>query len=500
MNLGFSGSFGGWPRKPNSPPPASGQTPKVLESKASVEPAPKPPSHLGKILDAPQASKKHTHTPALGKFVDAPRPVSPTPKSSALGTFTSAPLSVRPRSSAPKVAEHPGVTPIVFGKGQLLSPTGTMPSLYGSPASLSPEWDFRARGSAHFRAEFESAPARARGMKIALISSRSSRCGIATYTSYLESALAAWGAVVRHWASRERGVFDDIRSWGADVLHVQYEQAIMPDDATLAAGVQKVRNGGAVCLATLHSETAKSAMTAMRSGFERVLLHRPPRIAGRACVLTMPCPVYGAVDRAALRRQYGFETGAFVISTVGFLLPWKMTAEIAGELLPFLRNMPRATLQIIASHHFNPEARSYAENCSNELRRLSESVGGRIAHVAGYPSDAEVLDRLALSDLGYTYCPFDTQSSSAAASLFISARCPLIASDSTHYEHLPPSVERVPKGSAPVFASGVTRAAQDPGRLVEMRKALDQEYSEVNYLEFARIHLGIYLRLKGTRR
>lgn len=333
-------------------------------------------------------------------------------------------------------------------------------------------------------------------MKVALYSSKRPRCGIATYTSYLERSLREIGADVRHLGSSSppSQTFSEIRTWNPEVFHIQHEQAIMPSNDVLARFTDERTGRGRKNVITLHTETALSVELARRKSIQAVVVHRPPEILQDAHVLQMPCPVQqdGSVQRNGLLQRYGFPADAFIVSTVGFMLPWKMTVEIADQLLPWLKNKPRIHLQVIASQHFNPEAVDYMKKCSGKLAELSALAEGRIRHISNYPSDQEVLERLLISDLGYVYCPFDTASASAAASLFVSARCPLVTSTSTHYEHLMCHALRVPKGDVGRFSKAVVDAAQDPDLLFRLRGSSELLYSETNYLEFSRKHMRIY--------
>lgn len=329
-------------------------------------------------------------------------------------------------------------------------------------------------------------------MRIALVSSKRERCGIATYTSYLEAALRDRGADVRHWGTSGGWdtAFAGAASWNPDVLHVQYERAIMPPDESMAAVVADFRGRRAATVVTLHSETPESSAMARRAAFDGVIVHRPGSML--AAVFPMPCPVYDPAPRNRIRARYGLPSSAIIVSTIGFLVPWKAMAETAEELAPWLEREPRAIVQLIASAHFNPDLKKFSEESARRLAALSSEFGGRVIHVAHYPPDGEVLDRLAASDVGYAYCSVDTGSSSAAASLFVSARCPVVASDSTHFEHLPGSVFRVPKANLSALAQAVETVARDATMAADMRRGMDAEYMRTNYSEFARSHLEFY--------
>jgi len=331
-------------------------------------------------------------------------------------------------------------------------------------------------------------------VKIALYSSKRPRCGIATYTNYLEDALRSLGADVRHYGSGVPAevVFSEVRAWNPEIFHVQHEHAIMPPNETLSNFAQERVQRGRRNIITLHTESQASAALASRGGFQASIIHRMPELLENAHVLPMPCPVQEASTDRGNRPRYGFPADSFIITTLGFMLSWKMMVETAEQFMPWLRENPEAYLQILASEHFSPGSAEYMRKCVRGLAALSVAVGGRIRHVLHYPSDQEVLERLLLSDLGYVYCPFDTKSASAAASLFISARCPLVTSASTHYDHLMCHVIRTPKGDLPSFVKRITEVARDADLLLRLRKSSEILYAETNYLECARRHLSIY--------
>lgn len=332
-------------------------------------------------------------------------------------------------------------------------------------------------------------------MRVALYSSKKPRCGIATYTDHLEGSLRELGLDVRHWPSlvNDAGVYDEIRAWGADVFHIQYEQAIMPShDVLFRYAIERAR-AGKKNVATLHSETSISAAVVRHGAVHATMIHRLPRLLSGAWVFPMPCPRYTpGTSRDELRRKYGLPANGFVLSTVGFLLPWKRTDDIVEKLLPWVARRPDVTVQVLASEHFNPGVAGYVRTCREKLARFSAMVGGRIRHVDHYPPDLELLERLYLSDLGYVFCPFDTVSASAASSLFVSARCPLVCANSSHYEHMTDYTVRAPKEDLGAFARVVAETADNLELLERLRALNERVYADTNYLECARRHLKLY--------
>lgn len=334
-------------------------------------------------------------------------------------------------------------------------------------------------------------------LKIALYSSKRDRCGIATYTYHLENALIAMGHDVQHWGSqRPYGeVFGEISAWKPDILHLQHETSIMPGSDELASYASQVRSSGARILITLHTENEATAVAGRKAvGDERmIVVHRPTSLIPKATVIPMPCPLIGTrATKSELREKFGFPKDAFVLSTVGFMIPWKNHPELIGALLPWLSGHPDVYLQVIASEHFSRDLVGYAELCRRQILSISSRLpGGRIRHIDQYPSDLELVERLTMSDLGYVWCPFDTGSSSAAAAQFTTAKCPLVATDSTHYGCLGTGIVRSAKKIGD-FVELIGKTAESQELLSHLRANQWEMYHQRNYIETARRHLELY--------
>lgn len=332
-------------------------------------------------------------------------------------------------------------------------------------------------------------------MKVALYSSKRERCGISTYTSHLADALAGLGCEVQYFSSQPpyEQRFQEILAWKPDVFHFQHETSIMPGGGDIARFSAMLRQGGTKVFITLHTESPENVQIARSAG--PIIMHRTPQHAPDAHVMPMPCTNAPHLpERSAARRHFGFPDSAFVISTVGFMIPWKDHPKILELMIPWLRSRQDVHVQLIASEHFNESLRGYAHLCRQQIAQLATggAVADRVHHVDGYPSDTELVNRLSMSDLGYVWCPFDTGSASAAGSQFISARCPLVASTSSHYATLGDGVVRASKENVREFISLVQRTADDRGLLQQLKAKQEEVYGSRNYTETARKHLEIY--------
>jgi glycosyltransferase involved in cell wall biosynthesis len=336
-------------------------------------------------------------------------------------------------------------------------------------------------------------------LKVALYSSNRERCGISTYTSQLEIALSQLGHDVRHFGSQPPydSTFLEIRNWKPNIFHIQHETAIMPPEPVLIRQASLIARGGARVLVTLHTDSdgaIKHARELTEFRKNRIVVHRPTTSAVEAVVIPMPCTVFGAIpDRAELRKRFGFPEDAFILSTVGFMIPWKDHPRIADALSPWISENPKVHLQIIASEHFSKDLKGYADSCRGDISKISKKIqGNRIRHVDWYPSDLEIIERLIISDLGYVWCPFDTGSSSAAAAQFTTARCPLVSSDSSHYTFLGSGLVRAKRSDFSSFVRMIRETAGNATLLGTLRKNQWTMYLERNYLEVARRHIELY--------
>jgi len=339
-------------------------------------------------------------------------------------------------------------------------------------------------------------------MKIALYSSKRQRCGISTYTDYLAQAFASLGHDVRYYKCQApfEGNLDEVLAWKPDVFHFQHEPSIMPPDDISVKMAKQLRAKGTEVFLTLHTENRQTTASAIRicPNWKAIVVHRPSLMLD-ASVITMPCPVADKKpDKMALRLKYGFAPSAIILTTTGFLIPWKDHGEVVKQLLPWLRGRTDITLQVIAAPHFNQDLAAYAQQTTASLAESARQIGrNRLHHVSSYPSDDELLERLQLSDLGYVWCPMHTGSMSAAGAMYTSARIPLVATDSTHYLYLGDGTTHAPKSSMPGFVKLIQETVENEAERVKLTQAQETVYQERNYRATAKKHIELYEREKA---
>lgn len=339
-------------------------------------------------------------------------------------------------------------------------------------------------------------------MRIALYSSKRPRCGISTYTDYLAKAFVSLGHEVQYF--RCQAPFEqnlaEILAWKPNVFHFQHEPSIMPPDDVAVSMAKKLRSNGAGVFLTLHTENRQTTASGIKicPNWKAIVVHRPSLMLD-ATVIAMPCPVADKkADKLALRLKYGLPPSAIILTTTGFLIPWKDHGEVVKHLLPWLRGRTDVMLQVIAAPHFNQDLAPYAQQTTASLAESARQIGrNRLAHISSYPSDDELLERIQLSDLGYVWCPMHTGSMSAAGALFSSARVPLVATDSTHYLYLGEGTIHAPKSSMPTFVKLIQQTVEDEAGRAKLAAEQEKVYQERNYRATAKQHIDLYEREKA---
>jgi hypothetical protein len=104
--------------------------------------------------------------------------------------------------------------------------------------------------------------------------------------------------------------------------------------------------------------------------------------------------------------------------------------------------------------------------------------------------EKELLDRLALSDLGVVYQGVDTGSVSAATKAMVSARVPFVTTNSSHASDITCAYRT--SGVIDQFARSTIELVKDFAKLREMRAETQREYERINMIEVAGKYLDIF--------
>lgn len=266
------------------------------------------------------------------------------------------------------------------------------------------------------------------------------------YLKLLDSALGEQGVEVRRCSD-----LDAVQGGGdpPDVVHLHWERfrTVHPSRATAARRsvdlvwtLVGLRRRGVLIVWTIHNlrdheaphpVLERVAQVALSRVAHRLVVHYPRAVdhARRRLLLSsrrfavMPHGPYATTDvsRADARRALGLSPDAIVLSSVGFVRPYKRIPE----LIEAVRSLDHRFVLIIAG-----------QPLADEEQRVRSAAGGdeRIRLRLIRQSDLDLSRVLSASDA--FVLPSDRQFSSGSALLAMGHGCALVAGESDHVRYL----------------------------------------------------------------
>lgn len=329
-------------------------------------------------------------------------------------------------------------------------------------------------------------------------------CGIGAYTRQLMSACegATDQQCVDVQTLRSADQIPD-----CDLVHWHWEAAISPPESLFRDTLWNLRLRGIPILMTFHSMRTDliNEMFAKNLISLGVIHWLIPgiKVDERMQVLGgMGCPMFNPPalnEREDMRARFGFNPFDTIISTFGFASYGRGHYEVLEQIAPFLKTHPNFKLQLIVPANFLNEGGKNLVH--GKIRTIVQQyqIEQQIHLVQDYIPDLEVMQRLWISDVGYLFIEMHTASSSAAIRFFISARCPLIANDSTHFADVLRGVHRVKTFNLTEFSQEVLLATQNRELLSRLKGEHEQTYEWFVWPKFAEKYLTYYKQCIGPK-
>jgi glycosyltransferase involved in cell wall biosynthesis len=342
-------------------------------------------------------------------------------------------------------------------------------------------------------------------MKVVQLSSHRAACGIAVYTEDLAEALRRKGVEThiinsavpaQHWGE-VMGRLRALVQGGADILHVQYETLISGpwDRLRMMAAEMRGLNPRLRVFVTLHRTGTDTVNGAQSIGDVQIIVsqdhtfHDLPNMH----IATMGCPVYPERDRVVERARLNIPERALVLSTFGFLVNWKRTNEVVRHLIPHLQADTNLYLQLLCAYNSFAEPNEGPNIAADIMQAVHHAhVQDRVHLITDFLSREEVNRRLSMADVGFLYAPIHTGSTSAANKDFVSARLPLVLSDSNHHWDIRQGVIRSPGLEVAHFASHVVAVARDQELRARLKNEMKELYNTINWDRSAERHIELY--------
>lgn len=310
------------------------------------------------------------------------------------------------------------------------------------------------------------------------------RCGIREYGRQLDTSLAkiAWVRPLTFKDNLVRVAEPNT------VLLVHYEQMLVPVGFVETLLGLRARNVRVVFCCHWY---VYGVLGAYRDLVDAFVVHR--HHGNQTVEIPLGCPIYTPSEsREVLRARLGFSPDDVVVTTLGFLSQWKKIPATLEAILSQAKD-PRLVFQIQTPRHFSNQESGNQEEAVRAVMAKYPRI--RVKFSPDFLPEKELLDRVYASDLGFVFHGQNTDSVSAANKQFVSARCPLVITDSTHGADLKAGVVRVPGFDVSVFAREVLRAAGDEKTLEKLRAGMVVEYARINMDTVAEQYLALFKRL-----
>lgn len=277
-------------------------------------------------------------------------------------------------------------------------------------------------------------------MKVAYWSTWKVKCGIAQYTENLYNALIKKGYKVTaypHNITHDK-LMQALEIDKPNILNIQYEPGIMPPTPVLIGLIEKIKKNNIKIILTVHNETAD--VKTLYNLVDALIYHKKSLYFNSPNKLnTIPfgIPVFNPENsKLNLRKKYNFKPNDVIISTAGFMTPWKEYPSILEELVPWLKSSKFNKVQLLTS--FNDISYAYSKIEFNKIKKVikDNSIHNQVIHITKYLSQQELNERLWISDLGYLWGNIQSNGTSASCKEFVASRLPFITTNSNHFHDI----------------------------------------------------------------
>jgi glycosyltransferase involved in cell wall biosynthesis len=333
--------------------------------------------------------------------------------------------------------------------------------------------------------------------KLGWLSSWGVRCGVASYSSYMTAAIQPDGQLSDQCQVQVLAPFGDVpeeadppfvhRCWqrladtpqGAlirqifaldlEAVVIQYHWGFF-STSTLADTIRALSGAGVAVFLDMHN--TGSAPEGIADDYDlmhglsraaRILVHTPRDVRRveswglRDNLTLMPLAIYPVAmpeqtHLAKLRERLGLE-GKRVIATYGFLMPHKGIVELVNAMPIILEAEPTAHLLLVNASYSDAVSGPVIEKIESQIDELR--VGEHVTLISDYLSDGDSMALLKLAEVVVFPHQQSDESSSAAARMAISGRCPTAITPISIFDDIAPACSVLPGVTPPEMAAGL---------------------------------------------
>jgi glycosyltransferase involved in cell wall biosynthesis len=347
-------------------------------------------------------------------------------------------------------------------------------------------------------------------IRLGWITSWNTKCGIASYSSYLLRYLPAnydlrilashkdyllgedGPEVIRCWEDSQVNDLDELEeailTERLEVVVIQFQFAfyrLRP----LAKLLEKLHEHGIKRIIFFHAtkdvdkpgiKVSLSQIAKSLAHVDRLLvhgaadLHRLHDLGLSHNTQVFPQGVHEVAvqDVASLGARLGIR-GRPVVGTYGFLLPHKGIIELIEAFPRIQEEHPRATLLLVNALHPNAPVKDLLRHCRARIEFLG--IKGRVLFINDYLDDDESLCLLGSADLlAYPYQQ-TSESSSAAIRLGLASHRPVAVTPLDIFEDVKELCHVLPGISPAEIGAGINQLLKNP-QLLDSRKEIRQNW------------------------
>jgi predicted GH43/DUF377 family glycosyl hydrolase len=322
---------------------------------------------------------------------------------------------------------------------------------------------------------------RSKKIQVAVVNSSHDRCGVHEYGEQLNRAFEGAVDVI----PRTHSDVTAAALSSADVVLVHFENGLVSE--RLLETLESAKGHGAKVVFCCHNYSL-DIVTPFLPLVDRFVLHREYDDApSNSIQIPLGCPAYEPEEtREQIRERLGF-TGKIVVTSIGFLAAWKRWGDVIDAVA---ENLPSdAFLHIHTAIPYSSDPARIARDIARIGAALAQ---GRGEHSTEFLPETVLLDQIYASDMGFVFNPMHTGSVSAATKQFVSARCPLIVTDSTHASDLEEGIARVASFDPHVFAHEVHKVVEDATLRARMAAGMCREYARLNMAATAEKYVRLF--------
>ncbi len=321
--------------------------------------------------------------------------------------------------------------------------------------------------------------------KICILSTWNIKCGISQYCKHIYNALVAQDYEVTIFDNNidYEDMYNFIVKLHYDIVIIQYELSIIKNIDRLIEYIRKIKSNNAQIKIyfVIHSENKKmSTVDGLVDGF---IYHKNNKLhfkQTKVHLIPMGVPVFAPKgDSVYYRKKYDVPEDAFVISTVGFMFKWKKYDVFLDSIARHLRNY-NIIVQLLTSHHSINFKETEQEDEKIKSAIHVNKIYDKVIHITTYVSQQELSERLYMSDLGFLWSGIETESSSASLKEFVSARLPLVKTNSNHYHDINTGCITVAK-DMDKFIAEIIGLYNNKNALVSLKNEIENHYNALNY-------------------